>query len=87
MGGMAGLFALGIFTKRARGIGSIVGALTSAVILWYVQAFTDAHYFLYAVVGVCSCFIIGYLASLLIGEPEKSIDGLTYYTIRKSIQS
>jgi len=82
MGSLTGLFALGIFSRRASGGGALVGALAGAVILYFVRTYTDMHFFLYAVVGIVSCFVIGYLASLLLPartEPE----GLTIYTLRE----
>jgi len=38
--------------------------------------------FLYAFIGVFSCFISGYLASFLTGESHQSTEGLTVYTLR-----
>ncbi|MCP5116639.1 MAG: sodium:solute symporter, partial [bacterium] len=65
-GALAGLFALGIFTRRATGAGALVGALTSAGVLYLVQSRTEVHFFLYAVVGVLTCVLVGYCASLLL---------------------
>jgi Na+/proline symporter len=71
-GSLAGLFALGVLTRRANGAGALTGAVGSAIILWFVKGQTDIHFFLYAAVGTMSCFVIGYLASLLIGrKPER----------------
>ena len=82
MGGLTGLFALGIFTRRAHGTGALVGAAASALILWAVQTYTPIHFFLYALIGIGSCFIIGYVASLGLPDSGKSRDGLTVYTKR-----
>jgi SSS family transporter len=62
-GSLGGLFALGIFTKKANGYGALVGAFTSAVLLWFVKTHTQMHFFLYAAVGTVSCFVIGYFMS------------------------
>ena len=68
--GLAGLFALGIFSKRAHGTGALIGALTSAVVLYFVQQ-TNLHFFLYAAVGIVTCFSVGWIASLLLpGTPH-----------------
>jgi len=83
MGGITGLFALGIFTRRANGLGALVGIVVSVIVLWQVQTRTEAHFFLYAVVGISSCYIAGYLASLVLPTDKKSIQGLTVYTMRK----
>ena len=62
-GGLAGLFALGIFFRNANGRGAITGAIASVVILYWVQQHTDLHFFLYGAVGILSCVTIGVLAS------------------------
>ncbi|MEZ4702782.1 MAG: sodium:solute symporter [Rhodothermales bacterium] len=62
-GSLAGVFALGMFTRRADARGAWVGALASAAILFGVQRYTSLHFFLYAGVGVVSCFVIGLAAS------------------------
>lgn len=68
--GLAGLFALGIFSKRAHGRGALVGAIVSAVVLYRVQQ-TQLHFFLYALVGLFTCVSVGWIASLIIpGTPH-----------------
>ena len=62
-GSLGGLFALGIFTKKANGPGALIGAFSSAILLWLVKAHTEMHFFLYAAVGTVSCFVIGYFMS------------------------
>ncbi len=80
-GSLSGLFALGIFTRRASGTGVLIGALVSVVLLYVVQQYTPVHFFLYAAVGVISCFGVGYLASFVFPARDKSLDGLTIYTL------
>jgi SSS family transporter len=65
-GGLAGLFALGVFTRRANGVGALVGAATSTVVLYWTQQHTNVHFILYAGIGFVTCFVVGYLASLLL---------------------
>jgi SSS family solute:Na+ symporter len=77
--GLGGLFALGVFTKRANGIGSLIGMVISALILYWVSTQTRIHLFLYAAVGFLSCYIIGYLISLAIPYRQKDLAGLTIY--------
>jgi len=79
-GTVAGLFALGIFTVRANGRGAAVGAAAGVMILYLAQRFTSVHFFLYAAVGMCSCFIVGYAASRLLPEGPRDLTGLTLYT-------
>ncbi len=76
-GSLAGLFALGIFTRRANATGALTGAVASIVILAWVQQRTPTHFFLYGAVGVLSCVVVGYLTSLLVPGGRKELDGLT----------
>jgi len=82
--GLAGLFILGIFSKRSSGAGALVGAMASAAILWWVQKHTSLHFFLYAVVGVTACVAIGWIASLVLPKREKDLSGLTWHTLTQS---
>jgi len=65
-GGLAGVFALGIFTRRANSAGALIGFFCSTAILYYVQRFTAIHFFLYGGIGITTCAALGYLFSLLI---------------------
>ena len=79
-GSLAGLFALGIFTQRANALGALAGAVTSAVALYIVSTFTQVHFFLYAAIGISTCFIVGYLVSLAFQNGQPNLDGLTIYS-------
>ena len=79
---LAGLFALGIFTRRAHSSGALIGACTSAVVLYLVSAFTAIHFFLYASIGILTCFAVGYIISHLLPNPGSQLNGLTIYTLR-----
>jgi len=81
MGSLAGLFALGIFTRRAHGSGAFTGAIIGAGVLWWVQNFTRLHFYIYAGVGMTACFIAGYVASLVIPAHRKPLDGLTIHSL------
>jgi len=83
-GSLAGLFALGIFTRRTNGPAALIGALSSALVLFLVQWFTQIHFFLYSAIGVSVCFVVGYLTALLIPAEPKDTEGLTIYTINSS---
>lgn len=80
-GSLAGLFALGIFTRRAHGTGALIGAVTSAVVIYVVKVFTPIHFFLYAGIGIVTCFGVGYLASILLPFDQPHLRGLTIYTL------
>jgi solute:Na+ symporter, SSS family len=81
-GALAGLFALGIFTRRAHGAGALVGAVISAVVLYLVQRHTSVNFFLYGMIGIVTCFSVGYLASLILPASQKPLEGLTIHTPR-----
>lgn len=81
-GSLGGLFLLGMFTRRANGTGAVVGALTGAVVLYLVKTYTATHLYLYAFVGIVTCFVAGYLTSILIPVAPRSLKGLTVFTIR-----
>ncbi len=78
-GGLGGLFALGIFTRRANGVGGLVGLIASALILYWVKTHTSIHFFLYAGTGFISCMIVGYMVSLIVPVRKKNLAGLTIY--------
>ncbi|UCF14748.1 MAG: sodium:solute symporter, partial [Phycisphaerales bacterium] len=82
-GGLAGLFMLGIFTRRANSAGAIIGVICSTIMLYCIKRFTDVHFFLYAGIGITACASVGYLASLLIPSPISSPDNLTIHSWRK----
>ncbi len=82
-GGLAGLFALGIFTRRANWIGALVGFVGSAVVLYLVQQAGTVHFFLYAAIGIGCCLGLGWLASLPVPGAGKNLAGLTIFTIKK----
>lgn len=77
-GVLAGLFALGIFSRRAHGAGAVVGAIVGLVVVVFVRVATPLHFFLYAATGFLSCFAAGWLASLVLPNRGKDISGLTW---------
>lgn len=81
-GTVSGLFALGIFSRRANGPGALVGAVGSAVLVFCVKTFTGAHFFCYAIVGVVSCMAIGWLASFILPARARDTTGLTIHSLR-----
>jgi SSS family transporter len=64
-GGLAGIMALGVFTKRGNGTGAIVGAVASAVAVFLVARQTNIHFFLHGAIGFCVSFVVGYLVSTM----------------------
>lgn len=80
--GIVGIFILGIFTRRGSALGAWVGAGVSVVVLIYVTWFSPLHFYLYPVVGIGVCVIVGFVASLF-GSVSKDLKGLTYRTLAK----
>ena len=79
MGVLGGLFVLGVMTRRANGVGALVGAFVGAFSMFYLWKETKINGYLYTVSGITICFLVGYAVSLVAGKPPKSIDGLTVY--------
>ena len=65
-GGLAGMFVLGIFTRRANSTGALIGFVCSTAILYYVQRYTEIHFFLYGGIGITTCASLGYLFSIFL---------------------
>ena len=66
MGALGGLFALGIFNKRANGSGAFLGAVIGfgvVTTLYFIKAPVSG--LLYGFIGFSVCFIAGSIASLL----------------------
>lgn len=77
-GVLAGLFSLGIFSRRAHGAGAATGALVGLAVVVAVKAATSVHFFLYAATGFLACFVAGWVASVLLPSPSKDNAGLTW---------
>ena len=69
--GLAGLFILALFVRRANWQGALCGFVASAVALHFVRA-SNLHFFLYSAVGITTCVVTGTLASLFF--PAQSIE-------------
>jgi SSS family transporter len=104
MGALAGLFTLGMVTRRASGRGSLCGALvaflTVASIAFMAKSQSPLslkcrgwaqsllgfevwrmNNYLYGFVGMFLCFAIGYAASLLLPDRDRSLAGLTLWDL------
>lgn len=82
--GLAGIFLLGIFTRRAHGRGALIGFATGSALQIGIKFCSPIHSWLYALTNLAFCFLLGYLASLLIPARRKPDDGLTIYTLAQS---
>ena len=79
--GLVGMFILGIFTRRANATGALTGAAASFLILLYIYLYTDVNFYMYAIVGILSTVVIGYVVSLLTPDSKKDITGLSWQSL------
>lgn len=68
-GGLGGMFLLGMLTKTANGNGTIIGLVLSALVTWLVSIYTDINFLMYSLIGLVSCYVFGYLFSLIFKKP------------------
>ncbi|QLK86656.1 sodium:solute symporter [Staphylococcus sp. 17KM0847] len=77
---IAGIFAVGIFTKRTHGIGVIIGIIVAVVASYFLQGIGGAGSPFYtSILAFMIAFIVAYIASVIIPTPQKDISGLTIY--------
>ena len=82
MGVLGGLFCLGLLTRRANGWGALIGAISGALTMGLMPIYTNISGYLYACIGIVICFIIGYIASLIIPAVKHDLTGLTVYNAK-----
>ncbi|WP_299664899.1 sodium/solute symporter [uncultured Polaribacter sp.] len=70
--GLGGMFLLGIVTKKANALGTLLGVLLSTLFLIYISIYTNIHILLYSFIGLMSCFISGYVFSILFNRKTSS---------------
>lgn len=69
-GGLGGMFLLGMLTKKANGTGTMIGLVLSAFVIFYISNYTDINFLMYAFFGLTSCFIFGYIFSLIFKDKK-----------------
>ncbi|MDG2206609.1 MAG: sodium/solute symporter [Pirellulales bacterium] len=79
-GGLGGVFLLGIFTRRGTGAGALAGILASGILQYAIKETVPLHAWAYGATGILSCFVIGYLVSVLVPRGRRDLSGLTLYT-------
>jgi len=82
-GGLAGVFALGVFTRRANGPGALLGIICSTAVLYLVKQHTQTHFLLYGAIGIITCVSVGYIAALAMGSKPCARE-LTVYGIARN---
>lgn len=74
LGSMGGLFVLGMLTKRANATGALCGVAGSVFVQLFVVYHQTVHLLLYTATGFVSCFVIGYLVSLVLPGSQKRVN-------------
>ena len=83
MGVLGGLFVLGVATRRANGAGALTGALVGAAVMFCLWKFTRVNGYIYAAVGIATCFVSGYIASLVLPSRQLDLSNLTLFTMQR----
>jgi SSS family transporter len=87
MGVLGGLFALGILTRRTSSWGALAGTLVGVAVMVFVWKQTKINGYLYSLIGVTTCLVVGYVASLVLPAPKNDLTGLTIHTLRQKPSS
>lgn len=83
LGGLGGLFLLGLVTRRANAAGALAGLAGSVAVQTLVTQYQWVNLLLYSTTGFIACFVIGYAVSVLTGgSPKEKTDNLTIYKNR-----
>ena len=85
-GGLAGMFVAGIFTRRVHQTGVLIGFAVSAVMLYVVSTSGTVHFFLYGAIGILTCSVGGWLASVAIPGPNQDLIGLTVHSLNRDAE-
>ena len=83
MGALGGLFLLGILTTRAHARGAFIGLLGGVAVMIWIWRATETNGYLYSFIGITSCLLIGYAASLLMPSAQIDLENLTLHTLKK----
>lgn len=87
MGSLGGLFVLGVMTKRTSGWGALIGAMIGTGTMICLWLFSSVNGYLYTSIGILTCVIAGWIASLLIPAQDKDLTGLTLHTLHRRCPS
>ena len=71
IGSLGGVFLLGILSKRANSFGALAGIAVSIVVQVLVSVNQTVHLLAFSATGVVSCFVAGYVFSLLKGGQKE----------------
>lgn len=82
MGVLAGLFTLGIVTRRGNWLGALIGAEVAILTVVALRLTTPLNFFLFSIIGLIACVGVGYLVSVLVPVRQRDLTGLTIHTRR-----
>jgi len=68
-------------TTRANGPGVVAGLILSSVFQFWISQYTSLNLSVYAFTGLVSSLLFGYLFSLVLGSPKKSLERLTIHEV------
>lgn len=77
-----GTFALGLFSRKANEIGTIVGIVCGMAATYFIAKDETIIFWLYPLYGSLVTFAIGYAVSIATGGNQKDINGLTLVTLK-----
>jgi cyclically-permuted mutarotase family protein len=69
-GGLGGMFLLGMLTKKANAKGTLIGFVISGFLIYYISNYTTINFLMYAFFGLVSCFVFGYVFSLIFKDKK-----------------
>ena len=79
-GGFAGVYTLGMFTRRANWQGVTIGVALSIMLTTVAWSMSLVHPYFYLAISILLCIVIGWSASWLFPAPTReSLKGLTIY--------
>lgn len=83
-GGFAGVYTLGMFTRRANWQGVAIGVAVSITLTTLAWSMSLVHPYFYLAISIMLCIVVGYAASWLFPAPTpQSLKGLTIYEPRE----
>lgn len=78
-----GIFALGLFSKKANEIGVIAGIIAGIASTWFLKENTNLSYWFYPFTGSGITYVVGVAVSIAFGGNRKDIKGLTLETLQE----
>ncbi|QQL44276.1 sodium:solute symporter family transporter [Sulfuriroseicoccus oceanibius] len=82
-GSLGGLFALGIFTRKANGTAALIAAFIGAgVVITLFLTEAPVTGLLYAFIGFATCFVLGIILGTIMPAKPQQLKGLSFSTIK-----